>query len=382
VNDAAGKTFFDRCRDLVKQVYHFFTGTTLGTVLLKYGIGLGLLTYVVIANWSGLADAAKRKIHFGPLLLAAAVTAVGLLITFVRWYILVRAVDLPFTVYNAIRFGLIGYYFSMFLPSSVGGDVLKAYSIAREQNRRTRAVATVLIDRAIGLWALVWFVAIIGTVFWLLNDPLLQNAGLRRIILYSMFVAVGSTLAWIVVGLLPADRAERFAQRLHSIPKLGGSLAEFWRACFLYTQKSRAVLIAMLMSMVGHTCWVLVFHLSVQAFETPNPEVDIGTFPEHMIVVPVGMVVQALFPSPGGIGGGEAAFGWLYTLLGKPEVNGIIGCFSQRIVFWCMGLIGYIVYTRMRAGIGKIEPIVEAEAKAAGPEPPPPPIAQPEALQK
>ncbi|MCE9531197.1 MAG: flippase-like domain-containing protein [Planctomycetes bacterium] len=330
--------------------------------LLKYGLGLGLLAYVIIANWNpgggrpGLSDVIKRPINIGPLLLALLISMVGLLITFLRWHLLVRAVGLTFSRYDAIRLGLVGYFFNTFLPGSLGGDVLKAYSLARGQTRRTVAVATVLIDRVIGLWALVWFVTIVGGSFWLMGDPLVRNnPSLTMIIGYSGIAVIVTAMIWITAGLFSDLQAEKIALFFQKIPKIGGSLAELARACWMYRKQSRAVLKAMLMSMVGHTLWVLVYHLAVQVFQTPNPAVDIGSFPEHLIIVPVGMTIQAIFPSPGGIGGGEAAFGGLYKILGKPEVNGIVGCLAQRVIFWILGIIGYIVYSRMKVKLPSLD---------------------------
>ena len=319
----------------------------------------------------------SRHIQVGPLLLAAVIGVGGLLITFLRWHLLVRAVGIPFSRYNAIRLGLAGYYFNTFLPGSIGGDIVKGYAIARDQDRRTRAVATVLIDRIIGLWALFWFVSIIGTVFWLLDDPILQNPRLMAIISFSIVFMIVSFAVWMAVGFLSEERANRLADWLKSVRKIGGSLAELWRACWMYRKQSRAVLIAMLMSLVGHMGWVLIFDLSVHAFETPNPELDVGTLPEHMVIVPVGMTVSAVIPVPGGIGVGEAAYGELYKMLGKEKENGIAGCMSQRVIFWCMGLLGYIVYTRMpvrsnlSVGSGPDDSGPE-EKRAASPEPAPP----------
>ena len=85
---------------------------------------------------------------------------------------LVRAVGLPFSRYDAVRLGLVGFYFNTFLPGAIGGDVVKAVEIARENSCRALAVATVLIDRIIGLWSLIWFVAIVGSAFWILDDKL------------------------------------------------------------------------------------------------------------------------------------------------------------------------------------------------------------------
>src|SRR5438128_1448912 len=141
---------------------------------LKYGLGLGLLGWVVWRYWDltsngeavGLSAALQKPINAGPLALAAAICLVSVLVTFVRWYILVRAQGLPFTLPNALRLGLIGYYLSTFLPGSVGGDLIKAACIAREQSRRTVAVAAVLVDRGVGVGGLFGVVALLGAWFW------------------------------------------------------------------------------------------------------------------------------------------------------------------------------------------------------------------------
>src|SRR5207248_9297078 len=108
-----------------------------------------------------------EPIHSDSLALAATLGLAAVLLTILRWYYLVRAQGLPFTVTNALRLGLVGFYFSIFLPGSVGGDIIKAAFIARGQSRRTVAVATVILDRVIALWGLLWFVASLGGVVWL-----------------------------------------------------------------------------------------------------------------------------------------------------------------------------------------------------------------------
>src|SRR5262249_27161693 len=143
----------------------------------KYGLGIGLLAYVIWNYWSyeapgdpsktlGLVNVLHKDIHFIPFLVALVICSASVLLTYVRWFVLVRAQGLPFTFPNAIRLGLIGTYFNAFLPGSVGGDIIKAAFIAREQNRRTVAVATVMIDRALGLVGLIWLVALVGGFFW------------------------------------------------------------------------------------------------------------------------------------------------------------------------------------------------------------------------
>src|SRR5262249_5809762 len=72
--------------------------------LLKYAVGLGLLAWVIAKNWQpsdtgpGLRDALARPIQVLPFALAGLFTGLSAFLTFVRWYLLVRAQELPFTL--------------------------------------------------------------------------------------------------------------------------------------------------------------------------------------------------------------------------------------------------------------------------------------------
>jgi uncharacterized protein (TIRG00374 family) len=320
-----------------------------------YTVGFALLAYIISVNWNskttasgttpGIVDIFSRPINPWPFAIACVIWCVALFITFARWYLLVRAQDLPFTLWNAVRLGLVSYYFNSILPGSVGGDILKAVAVAREQNRRAVAVATILIDRVIGLWALAWLVAIAGCLFWAFGSQyVIENDAIKIIIRATSGIVLGSGAVWVLMGFLSDERSARIAARLERIPKLGHTIAELWRAGWMYRRKGTAVGIALVMSLVGHMGWVTCFHLCVSSF----PDLDSATFAEHLLIVPVGMTAQALFPLPGGIGGGEAAFGWLYTLLGKAAIAGVLGCMVQRVIAWGIGFLGYLVYTRMK----------------------------------
>lgn len=331
-------------------------------ILLKYGLGLGLLAWVVWGHWRlqspsgeevGLSTLGQKSFHLGFLLLAMVVGSASVLLTFVRWFILVRAQGLPFTWHNALRLGLIGFYLNIFLPGSVGGDLVKAAFLAREQSRRTVAVATVIIDRVIGLVGLVWLTALVGGTFWALGWLPGMTTGaqglaiLETILIGAVVLAGGSLAFWILLGFLPTRWSEGLAAWLERIPKIGGSLAELWRASWTTRCSGRSVLPALLLSLVGHVGFILTFYFSARTFG------EAGEFPSlltHFLIVPVGMTLQALFPAPGGLGGGEWAFGELYRLVGFTFTAGFAGSLVQRCIMWLIGLVGYIVYLRMKPG--------------------------------
>lgn len=336
-------------------------------ILLKYGLGLGLLAWVVWFNWNrrsptgeevGLSTLGAKTFHPGFLVLALTICTASVLLTFVRWFILVRAQGLPFSLRNALRLGLIGFYLNIFLPGSVGGDVVKAAFLAREQSRRTVAVASVLIDRVIGLVGLVWLTALTGGCFWLggllptlVSGP--ENLALLETILVGAVALMAGSLAfWLLLGFLPTRWSDGLAGRLERFPKIGGSLAELWRALWTTRCAGRSVAPAMGLALCGHVGFVLTFYCAARTFGAPE---DCPSLLTHFLIVPVGMTLQALFPAPGGLGGGEWAFGELYRLVGFTFTAGFAGSLVQRCTLWLIGLAGYIVYLRMRPGNRPVE---------------------------
>jgi uncharacterized protein (TIRG00374 family) len=274
------------------------------------------------------------------------------LVTLVRWYVLVRAQDLPFRVSDAIRIGMIGFFFNTFLPGSVGGDIIKAAALAREQSRRTVAVATVIMDRAIALWGLIWFVAILGSGFWLAGALEGQAAGRSKFIVESALGIVAVTgIIWLLLGLLPAHRAERFAGRLNGLPRIGHSAAEFWRAVWMYRCRQGSVALAMLMSWLGFIGFVAAFYCCALTLWDGDLAHAIPTFTQHFLIVPIGLVIMAMPLFPGGAGIGELGFGLLYDWFGYDQASGILGSLVQRVLSWVLGVTGYFVYLWMRTSL-------------------------------
>ena len=350
-----------------------------GVAFLKYVVGFGLLAYVIYKYWGpktdpetgavtpGIGQLLQGTINFEWLAAATAAFAFAAALQLYRWYLLVRALDLPFTVRNAYRLGLIGIFYNTFFPGSVGGDLLKAYFIAHEHpERKTKAVATVIADRALGLFGLILFTAVTGSVAWSLGDPRLTgNADLQWMVKVTAGVAAGSVAGFLLLGLLPLRRVERFAGRLKSVPKVGGSLAELWHAVWMYRQRLGVVAVGVAISAGAHCGLVFGFHCASRVFPPANPA-ELPTLAEHMVIAPMGFIVQAIPISPGGVGVGEAAFAGLYKLSGRPPTLGVIARLSLRIAEWVIALCGYVVYLRMRAEVREIQHEVEEDEEKPG----------------
>lgn len=319
--------------------------TTLG----QYLFGLTVLAYVFWSNWRpkpgspgpGLAEAFAGPIHWWPFVVAGACAAMGLMLTIVRWWVLARALALPLPPREALRLGLLGYFFNTLLPGSIGGDLVKMAAVVRTQDRRTAAVASIMIDRIIGLVGIVLLVVLVGGGYWLMGDPMLsERPALMQILCWSCWLLSAVAVAWLLFGWVPPTLADRLGQRLAQIPKLGGIASELWRAVWTYRQQRRATAIAMGLTLINHLFGVLAFHHAAQVFAPVGS--DLPALGEHFLLVPVGMTVKAIFPAPGGAGGGELIYGTLYGWTGRPETLGVLGSLAVLALAWILGLVAYM----------------------------------------
>ena len=77
------------------------------------------------------------------------------LLTFIRWWFLIRALGIPCRFRDSIRISFWGYLFNLAPLGIVGGDLVKAVMLDHEhRGYRAKAVASVFADRVIGLYVL------------------------------------------------------------------------------------------------------------------------------------------------------------------------------------------------------------------------------------
>jgi uncharacterized protein (TIRG00374 family) len=330
---------------------------------LKYGIAVALLVFMVSMNWTELNKLVRQTPDFAYFGLAALIFVGCTAIQYFRWYLLVRALDLPFAFRNAVRLGLVGTFYNTFLPGSVGGDFVKAFFIAKgHPERKAAAIATVVADRMVGLFGLILFAAAVGGFFWASgNEKIVGNPKLQTIIIVCIGLAVTAIVGYVGLGLLSQQWSDRLKARLHDVRKVGPTLAELWFTVWTYRQRSGTVLAVVGMSAFVHLGFVLMYHLAVRIFPPENLAL-LGTLPEHFVIAPIGFIVQAAIPVPGGLGAGELTFGGLYRLIRGPEGEavGLAGRLTLRLIEWTVGLVGYLAFLRMKDQL----PVTEAETAA------------------
>lgn len=100
------------------------------------------------------------------LLVALLLLPICYFITSRRWHMLLETVDIHIGQGRAFVLNMVGSFYNSFMPGSTGGDLIKAYYASRHTTHRTRAVMSVIIDRILGLLALIILGGVMAALQW------------------------------------------------------------------------------------------------------------------------------------------------------------------------------------------------------------------------
>ncbi len=188
--------------------------------LLKIGLSMALLALLFTRIGVGEAMGAIREIDLRAFAMAFLLFLLGILIRAYRWQVLLEAVQLHTPLSRLVALYFVGSFFNTFLPTGVGGDVVRMYELSRDSQRTPESVGTVLVDRLAGLVVL-FALAIVALPF----SGGLITTGLKLIILA---IAGGGILAtWL---LFQRSWADWVLRRLPFGDRLRGKVMELYHA--------------------------------------------------------------------------------------------------------------------------------------------------------
>ena len=129
--------------------------------VLKAAVGISLLVFLLSqTNLSEILSLVKAsKIEF--LCLAFLTYMATIVVISFRWRLLLYAHQIKVGVRNLVVYYFVGFFVNNFLPTSIGGDIVRTIDLARKSGRRAESAASVLMERVIGLTAIV-FLALMG----------------------------------------------------------------------------------------------------------------------------------------------------------------------------------------------------------------------------
>jgi glycosyltransferase 2 family protein len=295
-----------------------------GRTLLRVAVSVALIWILRGTDlrevWATFRTADVRYI-----LVAIGLIPLGYLSSVMRWRLLLRAQGGDATLPFLFRSLMTGIFFNNFLPSTIGGDAIRAWDTARSGVSRATALTIIVVDRFVGLLALLLFAAV-G----------LLGAG-------RLTERVPDLAFWVLgVGALMV-----IAAAVLFLPRLGGGvgrvrgngkLAKVTTALFAFRGHGKALAGAFFFSLCLQTAVVINAWVIAQALR-----IDLGLAP-FFVIIPFAVFIMMIPVSINGIGVRENVFIFFLAALGVAEAGGLAFAWLEYGLLLLQALAGGLVY--------------------------------------
>jgi uncharacterized protein (TIRG00374 family) len=181
--------------------------------MIKAIVGLSLIAILIGSVDTSEMIKSFYRVDFRYLILVIILPHFAILLSTLKWQILLRAFNADFSFKQLFELYLIGTFVSNFLPTMVGGDTYKAYALYKGGGRASEVIAGTFLERFIGLAALLTILPLI----------LLQTEVREEFSVLGWIIAA-VVLAYVVLVIILANPRIRFKKVEYDILKTRGLL--------------------------------------------------------------------------------------------------------------------------------------------------------------
>jgi glycosyltransferase 2 family protein len=302
-------------------------------LLIKLLVSGGLIAYILMRIHIERSFHTLVSAKLSLIVLALVVYLLAQALSAVRWTVLVRPLGIKTPFKDLVSYYLIGMFFNLFAPGTVGGDVSRVYYLVKDQPRddqgRTvptvRVAMSVFMDRAIGMVVLIWM----GAAGLLLFPSYPVPAAIRSL---TLMLAFGFAICTVLIPVLR-----------RALPGDGNSLIVKLRLVLRsYRAHWHAIAVGILLSLIVHLIQAWMHLVMGRALNLAIP------FSFCLIVYPLVGTFAAIPISLNGLGLREGGYIFLLGLIGIDSENGIAFGLLLFLIVAADSLIGGILFLLKR----------------------------------
>ncbi|UCE19133.1 MAG: flippase-like domain-containing protein [Gemmatimonadota bacterium] len=325
------------------------------TTFLKAAVGISLLVFLLSKTDLSEIWALVKASRFEFLLLAVLAYIASIVVISFRWRLLLYAHHMKVSVHSLVIYYFIGFFVNNFLPTSIGGDIVRTLDLARKSGRRAESAASVLMERVIGLTAIV-FLALIGLL-------LVGRIDYKPRLFLVVFVFLGFLLILFVSIFydLPLGGLKRWIQEIQFL-EFGRRIKKLHGCLKLYRDSKNALggvffvsIVYQLMNAVFVYCVSLTLGLGVK-------------FYYFLLFVPLIGLVGFIPISINAVGLREGGYVFLLARIERSSAEALSLALLVYAITLAVSLIGgfFFVVRKESKTLKEAEPVVEMVEESPG----------------
>lgn len=309
--------------------------------LLKFSIAAALIGWLLTSGKLDFKLLAKLKDHPWALILSSGLAVINYFMISVRWKSILKArstVELPLS--GMVKITWIGQFFSSVLPGSVSGDLVKILYVQKFDQAFSKQflIASILIDRVMGLCGLILLVGISSLCF---SGHILENAPAMEpllkfnyLLVLMIVISFGIFMYWhqMIRSVLVTLQGKL-------LPGLFTRIIALWDDLVMIRSRMlKAMLLSILIQLIG----VVVFWSLIYPFVQGHMD-----FVQALAFIPLGLMTLALPVAPSGLGVGHAIFQKLFEFSGIDNGASLFNIyFVVTLAVNVLGVIPYLLSKR------------------------------------
>jgi len=296
-------------------------------------------------RWSNLT-AVFRELNMGIFILTVGIFIVCQGIIGARWWLLLRVQCVVISVWAAIKLYFLGWFYNNFMPSSVGGDLVRAWYVTKHTDKRFEAVLSVFADRAIGLLSTFMIAAFFYLLFLAGRGEKIDLAGKGNFLTFLarhqsgilyIFLFAGAVLG--VLLLHHRTRAILSKSWLYLYLRARRTVAKLKNTIAIYCKKPLILLVVFLLSVGAQIVvitgfWILGTSMGIEA-----------SIKYYYVFFTLMWVVAALPISIGGAVVMEGGLAYLFVRFAGVETEAALAlALCQRVTWMVASIPGALVH--------------------------------------
>jgi uncharacterized protein (TIRG00374 family) len=303
---------------------------------LKFGLRMGctlVLFFFLIRSisWSAFLHQIEH-LDAGGLLIGLIVGMFGIIISSYQWQSLLDAERVHIDLRRLINLYLVGIAFNHFLPSGMGGDVVKAYYVGRDGQNTAGSASAVIMSRVTGFIGMM-LVSSLALIIW-------PGDFSRKLIIAFVLSCIGMCVAlvavYIVVSVLPGRLAKRWTDK-----KLFATMITIGQTVHKSVRQPRSIGAAILFGVMFHVGAALNYYEYAQVLHVTIP------FTFYLVAIPFVSLIAFLPISINGFGLRESAFVYIFSTVHVPAATSLLLALLMDVQVLLCGLIGGAIYLLM-----------------------------------
>ncbi|MEF8873800.1 MAG: lysylphosphatidylglycerol synthase transmembrane domain-containing protein, partial [Candidatus Thermoplasmatota archaeon] len=302
---------------------------------IKIIVSISLISYVIYSAGPYKIWDEIKNINLLFFLIVIGITIVKVGISAKKWQILLKAKGEIKDFLHVWKIYYIGTFFNLFLPTNVGGDIVKAHKMSKVSKKSIEAYSSVFMERFTGLIAILSLAIAASTLYF---------SELPIDIILVIYVVFLPLIILSFITIWKESVVDKFKSLIKRLFKnfnpfsIREKLLKLYSSISLYTKKKRTLGYALLISFAFHTMLILTNYILALSI---GINVSIEYF---FIFIPITAVLLFLPISIRGFGVREVLYVYFFTQVGATTAQAVSLSFLVQLLGIISSLIGGFVY--------------------------------------